>query len=231
MKAFLVSIFTLLVFSSLAQNCNGLLYMTDNAQIQMTVYNAKGKESVVQNWTVSNVKKEGDNYSSTINNVMTDEKGKELGKSTGEYKCSGGVLKVDARMSLPAEQMASYKPSEAKVESGYLEYPYDMAVGQSLKDIDMTMDMTMMNGGMTGSAQFRETNRKVAGKESLTTPAGSWDAYKITYDGFFKIKMVIGIPMNMTVTEWFVPGIGIVKSESYKKGKLIGSTVITSIKK
>ncbi len=42
----------------------------------------------------------------------------------------------------------------------------------------------------------------------------------------------IGIPVNMVVNEWFVPGFGVVKTESYnKKGKLMGSTLLTSIKK
>jgi len=39
------------------------------------------------------------------------------------------------------------------------------------------------------------------------------------------------VPTNFTVKEWYVPGIGIVKSENYRKGDLAGSTMITSITK
>lgn len=69
--------------------------------------------------------------------------------------------------------------------------------------------------------------------EKITTPAGSWDAYKITYNGLFRMQMAgIGIPMNMQVTEWFVPGFGVVKTETYSKnGKLMGSSLLTSLKK
>jgi hypothetical protein len=47
-----------------------------------------------------------------------------------------------------------------------------------------------------------------------------------------KVKMAgIGIPMNMKTTEWFVPAFGIVKTETFKKGKLVGSSLLTKLKK
>lgn len=214
-----------------AQDCNTFLYMTNNAQVQMKIYDAKGKESGVQNWTITNVTKNGNGYVSTVNNVMTDEKGKEIGKSTGEYKCEGGVLKADVRMAMPAGQMGAYQPGEAKLESGYLEYPSALSAGQTLKDVDVTMDIGMAGGGMTGTADIKQMNRKVETKEPVTTPAGTWEAYKITYNSTMKIKMIVGMTMNFDVSEWFVPGVGVVKTETYRKGKLAGSTMITSIKK
>lgn len=217
--------------NGLAQDCQTFLYMTSNAQVQMKVYDQKGKESMIQTWTISDVKKDGNGYVSTLNIVATDEKGKEMGKSTGQYRCNGGVLQADVRMSIPqTEQMKGMQPTEAKMEGGFLEYPHNMSAGQTLKDTDFKMDLS---GGIPGSSvEYKQTNRKVQGKESVTTPAGTWEAYKITSDAFMRIKMGIGIPMNMTVTEWFVPGIGVVKTEMYdKKGKLTGTTMITSIKK
>jgi hypothetical protein len=76
-------------------------------------------------------------------------------------------------------------------------------------------------------------NRKVTGKEKITSDAGSWDAYKIAYDASIKIKMIgIGIPMVMQTTEWFVPNFGVVKSETFsKKGNKMGSSLLTKLKK
>ena len=93
------------------------------------------------------------------------------------------------------------------------------------------MDMNM-KGGLKSSLSFKEENRKVAGKETVTSPAGSWEAFVISYDGNMKTRMAgIGLPaFNFTVKEWFVPGMGIVKSETYSKnGKLVGSTLLTAI--
>jgi hypothetical protein len=69
------------------------------------------------------------------------------------------------------------------------------------------------------------TKRKVEGRESVTTPAGTWNCFKITYHSKMIFKMGIGIPMNMDVTEWWAPGFGVVKTESDS-----GKTEITAIK-
>jgi hypothetical protein len=234
MKKLLFSLgLTLIIGTDLyAQDCQTFLYMTSNAQIQMTIYDKKGQASGVQTWKVTDVKKEGGGFTSSINTSFKDEKGREITQSTGIYKCVNGMLQADIRMSMPQEQMQQYKPTEATMNNVYLEYPYSMSVGQTLKDADFTMDMNM-NTGMTANVSFKETNRKVDAKENVTTPAGSWDAYLISYEANMRTKMAgIGIPFTFHVKEWFVPGTGIVKSESYSKnGKLVGSTMITSITK
>lgn len=212
-----------------AQNCNTFIYMTNNAEVEMTVYDKKGKQSGVQTWKITDVKKDGEGYQSTINTSFKDEKGKELVKGAGTYKCNNGMLQADIRMSMPQEQMQ--QGSDVSLETAYLEYPYSMSVGQALKDAGLAMDMKM-NTGMNAKVDFKQNNRKVLNKENISTPAGSWDAYVIGYDGSLKMKMgPMGIPMNFTAKEWFVPGVGIVKSETYKNGKLAGYTMITSIKK
>lgn len=214
-----------------AQDCKTFLYMTTNAQVQLTLYDKKGKQSGIQTWKIGNVKKEGNSFFSTINTTMQDEKGKEIANSAGTYKCTNGVLQADMKMAMPQQQAETMNTAEAKMTDGYLEYPYSMSVGQSLKDAEMNMEVNLKNG-MLSKVNFKETNRKVDAKEKLTTPAGTWDAYLITYNGFMRTQMAgIGIPFNFVVKEWFVPGIGVVKTESYAKGgKLMGSTMITSIK-
>ena len=82
------------------------------------------------------------------------------------------------------------------------------------------------NNGMQQSLIMNVTNRKVEGKESVTTPAGTWECFKITSKNKINMKMgPIGVPMNIDNTEWFAPGFGVVKTESKH-----GSTVITSVK-
>jgi hypothetical protein len=217
--------------ASLAQDCKNFFYLTNNAQVQMTMYDKKGKENSTNTWQINNVKKIPGGYESTINTSLKDEKGKEIANGTGTYKCENGILKADARMSMPQQQAAG-NSTEAKVESGYIEYPGNMSVGQSLNDVNFTMDVTSKNG-MSSTVTFKENNRKVGAKESVTTPAGTWDAYVIGYDAVFRTQIAgIGIPVSFSAKEWFVPGFGVVKSETYNKGgKLMGSSQITSIKK
>ncbi|MGB8192458.1 MAG: hypothetical protein WCF67_11095, partial [Chitinophagaceae bacterium] len=82
------------------------------------------------------------------------------------------------------------------------------------------------NSGMQQTLTLNVTDRKVEAKESVTTPAGTWECYKISSKNKIHVKMgPIGIPMNMEVTEWFAPGFGVVKTESKS-----GGTMITAVK-
>lgn len=104
---------------------------------------------------------------------------------------------------------------------------------QSLKDANVKMKVH--KGSIFSVLSLDATNRKVAGKESITTPAGTWDCWKITYDGRFRATIGgpsgIGVPFNFKAIEWFAPGFGIVKTETFNKNEnLLGSTLITSVK-
>lgn len=69
-------------------------------------------------------------------------------------------------------------------------------------------------------------NRKVEGQESITTAAGTWNCFRITYKSRISVKTgPFGIPVNVESTEWYAPGFGIVKTQSK-----YGGTAITSIK-
>lgn len=234
MRRLLLTIATLTGFMPLlAQDCKSNIYMTNNAKMEMTIYDKKGKPSAVQTIQITQVKNNGGEFESTVTTSMADEKGKNISNGTGIYRCSNGLFSADMKMALPQEGLGNMNQAEAKVEPVYLEYPANMTVGQLLKDAEFKMDMTM-KGGMATSLTFKAQNRKVAAKESVTSPAGTWEAYVISYDGNVKTKMAgIGLPgFDFTTKEWYVPGMGIVKSETYgKNGKLAGSTLLTSVSK
>ena len=106
----------------------------------------------------------------------------------------------------------------------YLEYPPQLSVGEHLKDGKFHNDRN--NGQGVQLVDMNLTERKVEGKESITTPAGTWDCFKITYKSKITVKtMGIGMPFNIEGTEWFAPRFGIVKTESKN-----GGTAITAIK-
>jgi hypothetical protein len=116
-------------------------------------------------------------------------------------------------------------------DAKYLVYPLNMKAGQTLEDGTVTINI-INNGSPMGSFQMDVTNRKVEQAETLSTAAGSFDCFRITYDAMIKVKMMgIGFPVHMHVTEWFAPKLAHpVKSETYtKNGKLAGSMQLESI--
>lgn len=222
----------MVILSVHAQDCKSFYYLSDNSTVEMTVYDRKGKESGKQTWKITDVKNNDKGYVSTIESMFIDDKGKETAKGKGTYICHNGVLKADMRMAVPQQQMEAYKDMEVRADEVFIEYPQNMSAGQTLQDGIFKMEMYNKDALAT-TINFSQVNRKVEGKEKITTPAGSWDAYKITYDGQMKAMIGgIGIPMNFKAVEWFAPGFGMVKSETYtKNGKLMGSTLLTAYKK
>ncbi|GAB4244072.1 MAG: hypothetical protein Tsb0034_22190 [Ekhidna sp.] len=77
------------------------------------------------------------------------------------------------------------------------------------------------------------TDRKVEKVETLETPAGSYETYKITQKTTMTMNMMgIKKTTESTSASWLARGVGMVKNESYdKKGSLIGYTLMTSFNK
>ena len=223
MKNILFAILLLVTSAIYSQDCKTYYFLQSNKTIEMTIYNKKGAPNGKQVYTVSNVQASGDNVTATLNSEFFDKNGKSFVKAVNEIKCAGGVMMMDMKMSMPQAQSSQFKDPNATASNVYIEYPANMKEGDNLKDATMKIDID--NNGMKQSVDMQVINRKVQGKESITTTAGTWECYKITNTTKMKIKTLgIGMPVNTDVTEWFAPGFGIVKSENKA-----GGTAITAI--
>jgi hypothetical protein len=223
-KLLTASVAILIACSATAQDCTNYYFMQNNKTIEMTIYNRKGEPDGRQLYTVSDVKKDANGATSNFQSEMFNKKGKSLAKGSGIVQCKGGAIFVDMRVMLPQQQQEQFGKADAKMDNMYIEYPVNMQPGDALKDANMNLEID--NNGMKQSVAMAVNNRKVEAKESVTTTAGTWDTYKISYKSKITIKtMGIGVPMNVEGTEWYAPGFGIVKTESKH-----GGTAITSIK-
>lgn len=208
-----------------AQDCRTFFLMNSGNEVETTFYDKKGEVSGRSLSKVSRVKQDGERLEAYFGTTVYSAKGKEqLSNSDVTVTCSKGTYTMDLRNLVPAESMASMKDMDVRVSGNFAEYPARLEPGMVLKDADMLAEPS--TGGM---ALLRMTvmlkNRKVEGKESVTTPVRTFDCYKITYDA--NLKMGIGV--NYQVAEWFAPGFGVVKTETYRNGKIVGSTLITKV--
>ena len=222
-------IFTILISIFICQNAGkaqtcGYLLLTNNAEVEMSMFDKKKEPSgkVVYKVLSSNGKE------AKVVSKVYNEKGKEMGGGEGTYKCDGNNFSFDMKAMLPSDQAKSMnmKDMEVKTNSATLNYPSNMTVGSTLPDNEFTADTysgTMKLMGMS----FKVTNRKVEAKESIATPAGTFDCFKITSNQDFKTIF----NFNVQMIEWFSPNVGVVKTEAYRKGSLFSSTLITKISK
>ena len=206
----------------LAQSCN-YYYLQNNKTIEMTMYGKKGEPAGKVIYKISDVKKAGGTTTAKVNSQVQDKNGKLIGSGASVMQCTNGQLKVDMKMMLPAGQQGQFT-ADVNANSSYIEYPVTMAVGDKLADANFNMDMDMSTG-LRANVEMEVKDRQVVAKESVTTPAGTWECYKINYKSKMMIRMGIGIPVKQDITEWFAPGFGVVKTQAKNS-----STEITSIK-
>lgn len=224
---------TLVLYAAMAataQDCKNFYYMVNNAVVEMSIYNDKEELMGKQLYRVAEVEKKGSDLVSTFSTSFMDKNGKEISKSEGKFKCNGITIGVDMKMNIPGGA-AQNMSAKVKSSDSYLMYPTTLTVGKYLADGAFHMESEV--NGMPMIMDFKITERKVEGKESITTTAGTWDCFKISYNIETKISVMgAGVPMDLKATEWFAPGFGMVKSVSYNKnGKLMGSTLITKLEK
>jgi hypothetical protein len=208
----------------MSQDCSNYFFLQNSKTIEMTITNKKGNVSGKNVYTVSNVISSGNSKTATLNSEFFDTKGKSITKATNNIKCANGVMMMDMKVFIPAGQQEQIQSGSATANDVYLEYPADIKVGDNLKDGHFNMDFD--NSGIKTSIDINITERKVEGQESVTTSAGTWNCFKISANNRIATKVAgIGFPIKASVTEWFAPGFGVVKTESSG-----GKTEITSIK-
>ena len=223
---------TLLLIACLAasapvfsQQCGNYLYFQQNKTITMTSAKANGDETGQVVYKVSNVSDSSGYTVATLNSDVFDKKGKSIATAVVRILCNGGALQMDMRMMLPQQpNQKSQSTMDVQAGGSYLQYPGSLNVGDVLPDGHITMQMN--TSGMAQTITMDITNRKVEAQESVTTPAGTWTCYRISFSGKIQMKMgAIGMPaMNSETTEWFAPGVGVVKTQSK-----YGTSQITAI--
>ncbi|MHC1708195.1 MAG: hypothetical protein AB9842_11845 [Bacteroidales bacterium] len=216
-----------------SQECANLIPVKPGATMEMKHYNATNQ---LQSTSVSTVKSKTptpNGYSVTVDVKSTSEQGKKEMDNTLTFKCENGSFVWDMsefmKSMLPEgsqEEITGMKDMELKYESTPMKFPAKPIVGQKLEDARATV-LFQKNGLNIFSLTTKFVNRKVEAMEKITTPAGTYSCFKISYD--IESKSMVAVQMRQV--DWMAEGIGIVRTEHYDKDKkLQGYSVLTSFK-
>ncbi len=210
-----------------AQGCEAYYPMKKGAEFELSHFNAKDK---LESTTTSKILSEtsvGDVFAVTVESVSNDAKGKEASKVTFDVTCSGGEFHMDMRSTSfgQSNQMEGMENVEMKFESEDMVFPKGLTVGATLPDASMSMSASM-NGMNIMNTTVRVFNRKVTGKEELTTSAGKFSCIVIEED--VESKMM-GMNIQSHTKSWYSLGVGMVRSENSSNGKPQGYTLLTKI--
>jgi hypothetical protein len=229
MKAYYILVTLLTVSYLTAAQCNDYYVMEQGTEWTYEHVNGKGKSTGKSQQQVKVYQGTATGFKATVHSAFINDKGKKVMEGDMEMTCSNGVLVMDMRKFIPQEQQQAFSSYEMKIEAENLELPSKLTPGQSLKNGSITM--TAIGSPLPMTLSVAITDRKVAGKESITTPAGTFDCYKITSKTTTQTKMGMNITFEFSTTEWIAEKIGMVKSESVdKNGKSAGYTILVSRK-
>jgi hypothetical protein len=167
---------------------------------------------------VDPVEGEEGTYVATMESRIFDEYDEQVMDGQYDVFCASGTYRTDfSNLINPAFKMSSLNAS-MEVTSTELVLPSDIEEGQELPEARTSV--TVSSGGVDLlTTEIVVYNRKVDKRESVTTEAGTFDCFKITFDQ--DVKTIL--KKTVSGAEWWAPGVGMVKSETYKKnGKLDG---------
>ena len=221
----IIMLSSFLIVSIFSQECSFYYPKTKGATLEYKSYDKKKSLTGITRHQVKDITQNGNAVSATIEVEAFDKKEKLLGTNEFTVRCEGGIYYIDMKNYMNSEALAAYKDMDITIESDNLEIPSSLKVGDQLNDGSLVI--TVSSSGMKMMTMTTTiSNRKIDAKEKITTEAGTFDCYKISYDITSKMMMT----MNLSALEWYAKDVGMVKSESYSKGNLSGSTILTAIK-
>ena len=207
--------------------CNFYFPTGKGTLTETTFYNAKGKPTGTIQYI--EVLDETDSAGYKVEKIKEWNTGEETDSINAiEYKvmCKNGEFLMDMSSYIDQQKMQAYQGMDINITSDNISIPASPKEGDILGDGYVSVEIS--NEGihlMTMTVNIK--NRKVEALEKIKTPAGSFDAVKISYD----IEMHLGLVIKRKGKQWFVIDKGIVRSELWnKKGsKMMSYNELTKI--
>lgn len=224
----LIFLFSISYLASSAQ-CNAFFPMRENVKVYYDHFDKKDKVTVQTTQKLINITGSGSSMKATMVQEIIDAKKNEvITTSESEWTCDGGTMHFHVSNLSYMEAAGPSGGMTMDVTGDQMDMPSSLSVGQTLKDVSYNMKMAM--GGVTMmNRKFDVTDRKVEAQEDVTTPAGTFSCYKMTFNTSSQGGMGGGKTKSIM---WYAKDVGLVKSETYAdNGKLIARQVLSRIDK
>ena len=229
MKNLLVFALLMIIGITASSQCNTFFPLREGVKYQYDMYDKKEKLTMRTNQWLKNVSGAGNSMKATMVQEMIDVKKDEpIASTETEWTCENGTLHFALNNLAIDGAVAPGSGMTVDFSGDQMDIPSDMQVGQALKDLTYQIKMGM--SGMTVmNRSYNVKDRKVEAEEKVTTPAGTFDCYKVSFTT--DSKGGIGSGTIKTIV-WYSKDTGMVKTENYSdKGKLMSRQVLSKIEK
>lgn len=205
--------------------CNQFYQFENGQTFTYTSYDKKDKLVQKEVQKVLSYEPTARGFALSMETTSFDKKGKEILHSTLEGECADGIYTFDVSNFMNDDLMQALNGMELEIEGEPLRVPNTLSVGQELPSGDCTVKASS-GGTSLMTLTMTIDNRKVIGKEEVTTEAGTFDCFVITQDVDAKLLF----RQQYTTKEYLAKGVGPVRIESYnKRGDLVSRRDLTSV--
>ncbi len=209
-----------------AQEC--VMYFPDKvgSTREMKFYDQRDRLSSITRQEILDKITSGSKTLVKVRTTSFDKDESEIHTGDLEFICEDGVFTFDLKDYLDPASLAAYEEMGIEITADNLAYPARLGPGDQLPDGGI--QMVVKSGATTILTLTVDiSNRKVEGTEEISTEAGTFKCYKITYDVTTKAGF---ITTNSTAIEWIADGVGMVRNETFnRRGRLTGYSVLTGL--
>ena len=215
-----------LLFGSVVNAQDWPMYFSDKvgATREMKFYDQRDRLTSITRHEILDKTESGNSVSVKVRATSYDKDDEEIHSGELELICEDGVFIFDLKGYLDPSTLASYEEMGVEITADNLPYPANLSAGDVLPDGNLTM---VVKSGSTTIITINLSifNRKVEGVEDITTDAGTFSSYKVSYDISTKAGFLTS---SSSAVEWMAEGVGLVRSETYnRRGRLTGYSVLT----
>jgi hypothetical protein len=200
-------------------SCAEMLLLAErDVELEYTVFDRKGKPCGVTKTKVVLIEetKKGTVFYFESNTKSQQNTGEQQSQ-TYYMRCFKDTLYMSMKSVLPSGTLENYKSMQLAMETTDLQMPRSPKEDSELPNGEMSV-VVSSSGMKVLTLKANTKERKVEKKESVTTPAGTFDCVKVSQVNELKVGLITN--KNKTTT-WYAPGMGMIKQETYdKKGKL-----------
>jgi hypothetical protein len=193
---------------------------------EMKFYDQRDRLSSISRQEILDKITSGSKTQVKVRTTSFDKDESEIHTGELEFICEDGIFTFDLKDYLDPASLAAYEEMGIEITADNLAYPARLVPGDQLPDGGIKM---VVKSGSTTILTLTVdiSNRKVEGTEEITTEAGTFKCYKITYDVTSKAGF---ITTNSTAIEWMADGVGMVRNETFnRRGRLTGYSVLTNL--
>ncbi|MBW1294016.1 TapB family protein [Aquimarina litoralis] len=223
---FLIFTFFCISISYAQSNCSPYYPSKIGTKIKMHHFNNKNKLVSETNYKVVDVNSSEKESKIVIAMEVEDaKKKKNITQSKFTIICKEGITFIDPETIISPQLYKQYQNMDYSIKGEGIDIPNSLVVGQQLKDgqVSMSIDAGVMSIEMTVDLK----NREVQSRETITTSAGSFDCFLITYTN--ETTMSMGMKQTFLVKQWISKNVGLVQQETTKpNGKLLSKSILAT---